>query len=137
MNMEQGEKYRSLWLRVGYATVREGYVRRLGVRAFVVFVIIRTYMNKEGVAFPSLTRIAYLSGCNVRTVQKEIKKLEQEGWIRKRKTRTLGGRYERNRYEILENDLIRGTGEQSFVDHPVEKNTNGDEADQGQETNNG
>lgn len=137
MDMEQENKYRSLWLRVGYAIVRDGHIRRLGARAFVVFMVIRTYSNKENIAFPSLTRIASLSGCNVRTVQKEIKRLEQEGWIKKRKTRGLSGKYERNRYEILENDLIRGSGEQSFIDYPVEENTNGWKAGHRQKTNNG
>lgn len=126
MDMEKRYKYRFLWLRMSYPVVRDGYIRNLGVRAFAIFVIIRTYANKENMAFPSLLRIASLSGCNVRTVQKEIAKLEQAGWIRKQKMRDFNGKYRKNQYEILENDLIRGTGQSSFTDDPVEKFADGD-----------
>jgi len=120
MNMEKRDKYRSLWLRVGYAVVRDGHISNLGVRAFAIFMIIRTYSNQKNIAFPSLHRIAKLSGCTVRTVQKEIDKLERLGWLKKEKVRGLNGQYKRNHYQILENRLIRGTDQPSFIDYPVE-----------------
>lgn len=123
--MNKNDKYRSLWLRVSYGIVRDGYIRKLGVRAFAIFMIIRTYMNQESIAFPSLLTIARLSGCSVRTVQKGIEKLVQLGWLEKRKTRSLNGKYERNRYQILEDDLVRGTDQPSFTDYPSEKIANG------------
>lgn len=125
MDMDKKDKYRSLWLRMSYSVVRDGYIEKMGVRAFAIFMIIRTYANKENIAFPSMLRIAHLSGCNIRTVQKEIAKLEQFGWLEKQKMRDFNGRDRKNKYEILENNLIRGTGQSSFTDYPVEKFADG------------
>lgn len=124
--MDKKDKYRYLWLRVSYAVIRGEYIQKLGIKAFAIFIVIRTYMNQEGVAFPSLSTIARFSGCSTRTVQDGIKKLVQMKWIEKRKTRSLNGKYERNRYQILQDDLIRGTDQPSFTDHPSEKIADGD-----------
>lgn len=129
--------YKSLWLRVGYAVVRDGHIRQMGTRAFAVFIIIRTYSSQDNIAFPSLRRIAFLSGCSIRTVQKEIEKLVKMGWIEKYKARDFNGKYKRNNYHIMENDLIRGTDQPSFTDHPVADIADGIESNQWKKSNYG
>jgi hypothetical protein len=121
----KGLHYRMLWVKVSFATARDGHIRDIGARAFGVFFVIRTFMDKEGFAYPSLKTISYLSGCSLVTAKKEIDKLVDEGWIKKsRRKRTVGGKFDSNLYEILQRDLIRGTNESSFLKEPVLKSSN-------------
>ena len=119
MEIENKADYHSYYLRVSFALVRDGYLRTIGVRAFAVFMIIRTYTNLNNVAFPSIRRIASLSGLSVRGVQLEIRKLEQDGWIEITRNRDSQGKYLRNIYRILEQDLVRGSGDPDFIDYPA------------------
>lgn len=117
--------YRFLWVKVNFSVVRDGHMRQVGARAFGVFFVIRTYMNKNNVAFPSLKRIAYDSKLSVNTVKKEIQILIKHGWLIQTVERNENGRFENAEYLILENDLIRGTNSQSFMKQPVSKIDNG------------
>src|SRR5258708_23281888 len=80
----QGREYRLLWVKVNFAVAKDNHIALIGARAFGVFIVIRTYMNKDDLAWPSLEAIAYQSGCSVTTVQKEIKTLIDKAWIRKK-----------------------------------------------------
>jgi hypothetical protein len=121
----KGFLYRGLWLIVNFGVVRDGIIRDVGPKAFIVFLVIRTFANKDFTSFPSLDTISRFSGFNVKTVQRQIKRLESQGWIRTEKSRRSDGRFENIRYKILERNYIRGTGEPSFLSVPVVKTTNG------------
>lgn len=115
----KGVEYRSLWVKVSFAVVRDKHIKRTGARGFVIFLVLRTYMNKDGVAYPSLSRISDESGCSRRSVQNELVKLEKCGWIRKLGRLRDKGKFVNMKYLILEKNFVRGTGEKSFMSKPV------------------
>ncbi len=120
------EIYKHLYLRVSYAITRDGHIRGIGVKAFGIFLILRTYANFENIAFPSLRTIARLSGFSVKTVEKQIKILEDKGWIEKLdRIRKANGKFGSMQYQILEDDLVRGSEGDNFIDYPVVKNASG------------
>lgn len=116
----KGKEYRHLWVRVSFAVVKDKHIKKIGARAFGVFMVIRAYMDKDGIAYPSLETVAYQSGCSVGTIRKEISRLEQNGWISKDgHVRYKDGRFGNAKYRILERELIRGSGQRGFMDVPV------------------
>lgn len=117
----RGLEYRYLWMKVNFAIARDNYIKTIGAQAFGVFIVIRTYMNKEGIAYPSLRTIAYQSGCSIGTVEASLGKLIAHGWLRKVGRVMDKGKYGNTKYQILQNDLIRGTGDPSFMNKPVLK----------------
>lgn len=121
-------EYRYLWVKVSFAVARGGYIRDIGAQAFGVFIIIRTFMDKDYIAYPSLSTIAYLSGCGVSTIQKEIATLENDGWLKKAgRVINPDGKFGNTKYRITQTDLIRGTGDVSFAKQPpLLKTTSGD-----------
>jgi len=123
-----GKEYRSLWVSVNFATAKDGHIRRIGADAFGIFMVIRAYMDTDSqTAYPSLVRIAYLSGCSVTTVRKKIAVLIEEGWLKKaNRIRTREGKYGNTLYKILETDLIRGAGQKGFIEQPLSESTIGD-----------
>jgi hypothetical protein len=122
----KGKEYRLLWVIVNFATVKDGHIRQIGARAFGVFFVIRAFMDKDGIAYPSLQTIANLSRCCVKTIQKEEAILIQYGWIKKEgRVRLENGRFGNTKYRILEKDLIRGTGQKGFMREPLADNTTG------------
>lgn len=122
----KGLEYRYLWVKVNFAVVRDGHIRQIGARAFGVFIVIRTYMNKEDIAFPSLKRIAWDSRLSINTVKKDIQALIKHRWLIQTVGRNEQGRFDNAEYLILEKDLIRGTNSQSFMKQPVSSIDNGD-----------
>lgn len=121
----RGLEYRYLWVKVSFAVARDKHIREIGAQAFGIFMIIRTYMNKDSIAFPSLATIAYQSGCSVGTIQSEIKKLIEHNWLKKAGRINIKGKYGNTKYLIVERDLIRGTKDPSFMEKPIAKITNG------------
>ena len=121
----KGLEYQYLWVSVNFAIARDNHIRRIGVQAFGIFMIIRTYMDKEHVAYPSLRTIAYQSGCSVGTVCAAINRLAINGWIKKIGRQMVKGKYGNTKYLILQTDLIRGTGDPSYMNKPVTKFDNG------------
>ncbi|MCL4366708.1 helix-turn-helix domain-containing protein [Patescibacteria group bacterium] len=119
-----------LWTRVNFSTARDGHIRKLGANAFAVFMVIRTYMDKEKIAYPSLARIAYQSNLSVRTVEKALNKLVDEGWIKKVGRMIDKGKFGNTRYLILQHDLIRGTDDPSFMSKPIANIANGNQGNQ-------
>lgn len=119
--------YRYLWVSVNFAVVKDSHIKQIGARAFGVFVVIRVFMGKDNIAYPSLEGIAKLSGCGVSTVQKEINILIKNGWLRKvGRIREDNGKFGKTKYLILEKDLIRGTGQQGFTRQPLVQSNDGD-----------
>ena len=130
---KRGEKnkefqYRFYWLRVSFALVKDEHIKQMGgANALAVFMTIRTFANKDDIAYPSLKTIANKSCLSVTTVQKAIKQLIKNGWLSKLKqSRNEEGKLECTRYQILEKDLVRGSNDVGFIERPVVKNTNGD-----------
>ncbi|HEC66013.1 MAG TPA: helix-turn-helix domain-containing protein [bacterium] len=124
----RGKEYRNLYLRISYAIAKDGHIKRVGARAFGVFIVIRTYMDREGIAYPSLRTIAYQSGCGVGTVQREIKRLIQEDWLAKEgRVETKDGKFGNTKYRIIETDLTRGSGQKGFLAKPLTNRDNGRE----------
>lgn len=118
-NSDTRHDYRFLWTKVSFAVARDGHIRLIGARAFGVFMVIRTFMDKDRIAYPSLRTIAYLSGCSVTTIQKEIATLINNNWLKKvGRAKNPQGKFGNTKYLILERDLIRGTGEPSFMKQP-------------------
>ena len=95
MNMDNKQKYKSLYLRVNFALFRDEHIRRLGANTIAIFMIIRTYANYDGIAYPSLATLSRKSGCGTRTVQGAIQKLVDYGWTEKEKRRSNEGKFSR------------------------------------------
>ncbi len=64
-----------LFLRVYLSAYKSGLVAQLGATNWVVFETICTYMNEEGVCWPTQEQIAERSGVSVLTVNRAVKKL--------------------------------------------------------------
>lgn len=123
----KGNEHRSLYMQVSYSAARDLHIKRLGIVEFGVFIILRTRMNKDGVAYPSLGTIAYEAGLSVGTVQRVVNRLVDKEWIRKEgRVANQNGQFGNTKYRILERDLIRGLGDESFINKPVAKFDNGD-----------
>lgn len=124
----KGLEYRYLWVKVSFAVAKGGYIKDIGAQAFGVFIIIRSFMDKDFIAYPSLSTIAYLSGCGVSTIQKELATLENNDWLKKAgRVINPDGKFGNTKYRITQTDLVRGTGGVSFAKQPpLLKNTNGD-----------
>ena len=58
----------------------------------LVFCIISRHANRDGTAFPSLTRIAKKAGCSRSSVQEAIKALSTAGYLVKESRRKPGGK---------------------------------------------
>lgn len=124
----KGREYRFLWVSVNLAVAKDNHIALIGARAFGIFMVIRAYMNKENQAWPSLETIAFQSGCSMTTLQKEIQTLVQNAWIKKEgRVRKENGQWGNTIYLILQQDLIRGTGQKGFLKQPLMDSTNGED----------
>ena len=121
--------YRLLWVKVSFAAAKDGHIKQIGARAFGVFMVIRSFMAKDGTAYPSLQTIASLSGCSITSVQKEMATLIDNNWLKKiGRVKNPQGRFGNTKYLITERDLVRGTGEPSFMkEPPMVQSTNGNQ----------
>lgn len=64
-----------------------GLVAELGANCFVLWIAIKTHADfNSGVAWPSIRRLAEITGLSVNTVQKAIKELEEASLLRIVKT---------------------------------------------------
>lgn len=123
----KGLEYRFLYLRISYAVAKDKHIRKIGTRAFGIFIVIRTFMDEESIAYPSLRTIAYLASCSVKSAQEDINKLIKHGWLEKVGRIKIGnGRFGNTKYRILEQDLIRGSKQFDFIKQPLVIRANGD-----------
>ncbi len=118
--------YDNLWVKVNLATFRDEYMADIGARAFGVFMVIRSFMGKEYISYPSLRTLAKKTKLSITTIQSDIKILEDHGWIHISTPKRKNGRYQNNIYKILQTDLIRGTNQPDFITEPILKRTNGE-----------
>jgi len=122
-----GKEYRSLWVAINFAVVKDSYIKQISAQAFGIFMVIRAFMNnKNNIAYPALETIANLSDCSVSTVRREINKLEKYGWIKKvGMKRNKKGSFGNMQYQILQTDLIRGSNQPGFMKKPLVNMNNG------------
>ncbi len=67
--------------------IRSGIIKELGATTFAVYMVIQAYTDIQGVSYPSLQTIADIIGVSIRTVQRAMNKLEEEGLIQKQLVR--------------------------------------------------
>jgi len=116
----RGKEYKRLYLRLPYSITRDSHIRNIGAHAFVVYLVLRTYTNKDLICYPSLRTISYEAGISIRKTQMEIDKLVEHGWISKIGRRTIPGhKFGNNEYKILMLDLVRGSEGANFIDKPA------------------
>ena len=70
----------------------------------LIYTAIKRYSNKDGVAYPSLKRIADDSGASINTVRKSISLLEKEGYIEIDKTKK--NNVDTKKVEIVNSQII-------------------------------
>lgn len=115
--MSKQEKQASLfkaettWFHVFKSMVDNGDIAKMGPSAVTVYLVIKSYTNfTTGEAFPSQELIGEKSGLSERQVMRELKTLEEFGYITKEKK----GR--RNIYTLREKvDIVDGDGRPSAV----------------------
>lgn len=78
-----GKKEVSVNVGTNISHVQSGLIKRVGYKGYCVLVVLVSYMNKEHVSFPSMTKIGELTGMSRQTVSKGIKDLEALGIIEK------------------------------------------------------
>ncbi|NOG68725.1 MAG: helix-turn-helix domain-containing protein, partial [Chlorobi bacterium] len=57
-------------------------ITEIGRTAFCLYCALLRYANQQGECFPTVKRLASDIGCSVRTVQYELRKLEEAGYLR-------------------------------------------------------
>lgn len=109
----QGELFKAetTWFHVFKSMVDSGDVAKMGANAVTVYLVIKSYTNfSTGEAFPSVELIAEKSGFGTRQVLRELKTLEENGYLTKEKK----GR--RNIYTLREKvSIVDGDGRPNAV----------------------
>ena len=124
---DPSKMYLALWLRISFAVGREDHIRKIGINAFVVYIVLKTHVNKSGTCFLSLKSIRYVCGLSINTIRKAIDVLEYNGWAKKiGQIKSKRGKFATNKYQLIEKNLIRGSSEPGFIERPLSKNDNGD-----------
>ena len=91
------------WFHVWTQLIKSGEIVRMGHSAFCVLMVIRSYVNfQTGVSFPSIETIAALTGLRERQVFRQLRVLENMGYVTKRKD----GR--RNIYTLVDRIAFAG-----------------------------
>ncbi len=117
----KGYEYEGFWLTLNFAVVRGGHAKKIGLRALGLYITLRTFMNKDKIAYPKLTTLRNTTGLSINTIRKDIDRLVENGWIRKTVKKNNKGKFAVTIYTILQTDLIRGTGDPSFRRCPVSR----------------
>ena len=63
--------------------IRSGIIKKLGTTPFAVYLVIQAHTDIQGVTYPSHQTIADIVGVSTKTVQRAVKKLEEEGLIQR------------------------------------------------------
>lgn len=98
------------WFHVFKDMIDSGEIARMGTQAFAVYAVIKRYIHHvSGDAFPSIELIAEKVGIVPRQVMRELKTLEEMGYL----TKTKVGR--RNNYILREKVTIRDTAGEAYA----------------------
>lgn len=67
----------------GWAAIPNWLVRdpRVDITTKVVYLVLSSYVNRDGTCYPSQEHIASLVDCSVRTVQRAIRDLRESGLV--------------------------------------------------------
>jgi len=80
-------KAETTWFHIFKDMVESGDVAKMGAHAVTVYLVIKSYTNfSTGRAFPAIDLIAAKSGMSERQVMRELKTLEENGYINKTKS---------------------------------------------------
>lgn len=104
MTKHQAELFsaETTWFHVFKDMIDSGDVAKMGAHAVTAYLVIKSYTNfSTGRAFPALETIAEKSGMSERQVMRELKTLEEHGYISKEKS----GRH--NLYTLREKVSIK------------------------------
>lgn len=94
------------FVRLLFSIVDKQQIAGMGVNAFACLVVIRRFVPMDGgSAFPSAAKISRFTSLSPTTVYKAIHKLEELGWLVKRKD----GR--KNKYQLNEHLFAQSTNE--------------------------
>lgn len=88
MTKHQAELFsaETTWFHVFKDMIDSGDVAKMGAHAVTAYLVIKSYTNfSTGRAFPALETIAEKSGMSERQVMRELKTLEEHGYISKEK----------------------------------------------------
>lgn len=86
--MKQDELFKAetQWFHVFKAMIDSGDVAKMGPHAATIYLVIKAHANfATGFAFPSLETISEKSGISLAQVKRELKTLEEHGYISKEK----------------------------------------------------
>jgi DNA-binding transcriptional ArsR family regulator len=98
------------WFHVFKDMIDSGEITKMGTQAFAVYAVIKRYSHHtSGEAFPSIELIAEKVGIVPRQVMRELKTLEEMGYLTKHKV----GR--RNNYVLREKVTIRDTAGEAYA----------------------
>lgn len=98
------------WFHVFKDMIDSGEITKMGTQAFAVYAVIKRYSHHtSGEAFPSIELIAEKVGIVPRQVMRELKTLEEMGYL----TKTKVGR--RNNYVLREKVTIRDTAGEAYA----------------------
>lgn len=77
-------KAETFWVHMFKAMIDSGEAAKMGATAFLVYTVIKSHADyNTGDAFPGLEVIAEKAGITTRQVMRELRKLEQMGYVRK------------------------------------------------------
>lgn len=98
------------WFHVFKDMIDSGEITKMGTQAFAVYAVIKRFSHHQsGEAFPSIELIAEKVGIVPRQVMRELKTLEDMGYLTKEKV----GR--RNNYTLREKVTIRDTAGEAYA----------------------
>lgn len=83
--MSDADRVLSVRRRPGFFIVENAAVSiitEIGRTAFCLYCVLLRYANQQGECFPTVKRLASDIGCSVRTVQYELRKLEEAGYLK-------------------------------------------------------
>lgn len=89
LQQPQGELFeaQTTWFHVFKDMIDNGDVAKMGAHAVTVYLVIKSHTNfSTGRSFPALETIAVKSGMSERQVMRELKTLEEHGYISKEKS---------------------------------------------------
>ena len=84
----QGELFKAetAWFHVFRDMIESGDVAKMGPHAFTVYAVIKAHTNfSTGRAFPAVETISEKSGVSIAQVKRELRTLEEHGYITKKK----------------------------------------------------
>lgn len=104
-NQDKSTEVITQWFHIFKSMVDSGDVAAMGPHAFTVYIVIKSHVNfTTGKSFPSIDTIIEKSGISERQVKRELVKLEELGYITKKKVGRHNEYLLREKISIPESD---------------------------------